>query len=316
MKNLKEIIESILFVSGDAVDYLDIAEKLELSVKDIEKAVKELQNEKEVANSGVLVQTFNGKAQLRSNSDYAEQVETVLNPIKEKSLTRAVLEVAAIIAYKQPVTRLDIEHIRGVSSDYSINALMENNLIEVVGRKDAIGKPLLYGTTDEFLKRFNMESISELPDYDELINRIQVIKTENSLFDFSNIPSSELNEEGKNFELNIETEGTEEDNETNPGNNAELENPEAAVAIEEQQAKEIENILEKVANENTEDTALSDLNDEELDKFLEEYKKQTELKDSAISAQNSEEFSELKSILNNDEDDDDDFLSGFDTKYI
>src|SRR5690554_1937578 len=142
MKNLKEIIESILFVSGDAVSYSDIAEKLEISDKSVENAVKELQKEKQNINSGVLVQTFNGKAQLRSNSDYSEFVESVLNPIKEKALTKAVLEVAAIIAYKQPVTRLDIEHIRGVSSDYSINILIENNLIEVVGRKDAIGKPL------------------------------------------------------------------------------------------------------------------------------------------------------------------------------
>ena len=114
----------------------------------------------------------------------------VLNPIKEKALTKAVLETAAIIAYKQPITRLEIEQVRGVNSDYAINNLLENKLIDVVGRKDAIGKPLLFGTTDEFLKRFSMNSLSDLPDYDELMERIEVIKTPQNagLFDYSHMP--------------------------------------------------------------------------------------------------------------------------------
>ncbi len=192
MDSLKEVIESILFVAGEAVEFNDIASKLNVELSEVKKAAKELQTEKEKLFSGIQIQIFNSKAQLCSNPNYAEMVSEVLNPIKEKALTKAVLEVAAICAYKQPITRLEIEQVRGVNSDYAVNVLIENNLIEVVGRKDAIGKPLMYGTTDLFLKRFNIESIDSLPDYEQLLERIKIIKNpDNSLFDFSNIPPSD-----------------------------------------------------------------------------------------------------------------------------
>ena len=211
MESLKEVIESILFVAGEAIEFEDIAEKLNIDIKEVKDAAKELQKERQDSFSGIQVQIFNNKAQLCSNPNYNESVTEVLNPIKEKALTKAVMEAAAIVAYKQPITRLEIEQVRGVNSDYAVNMLIENNLIEVVGRKDAIGKPLLFGTTDTFLKRFNLESLDQLPDFDELIERIKVIKNpENSLFDLSNIVTSdtplrtkdELAEESHN-ELNI-----------------------------------------------------------------------------------------------------------------
>lgn len=90
-------------------------------------------------------------------------------------MSTAALETIAIIAYRQPVTRLEIEQIRGVNSEYTVQMLLKNNLIEVVGRKEAVGKPLLFGTTDEFLKRFQLESISDLPDYETLLESIKVI---------------------------------------------------------------------------------------------------------------------------------------------
>lgn len=186
MENLKEILESILFVAGDGVAFSDIAEKLQVEVKDVEEAFKEMRKQREENNSGIQIMLFNGKAQLCSNPNYAGPVAEVLNPIKEKALTKAVLEVCAIIAYKQPITRLEIENVRGVNSDYAINALVENNLIEIVGRKDAVGKPLLFGTTDNFLKKFNLTSIDELPDYNELLERIEVLHNpeDSSLFNF------------------------------------------------------------------------------------------------------------------------------------
>lgn len=190
MDKLDKIIESILFVAGDGVEYFDISDKLGVTVEEVEEAIEKLKADHERINSGIQVVTYNKKAQLCSNADYAEQVAEVLNPIKEKSLTKAVLEAAAIIAYKQPITRLEIEQVRGVNSDYAINTLIENKLIEVVGRKDAIGKPLLFGTTDEFLKRFCLNSLEDLPDYEELMERIQVIKTPQNagLFDYSHMP--------------------------------------------------------------------------------------------------------------------------------
>ena len=177
MKNLEKltnIIESILFVSGTQVAISDIADKLEVSDKEINSAVKDLQ-EKYSGESGIQLLTFNKKLQFCSNPKYSEQVSSVLNPIKEKELSKSMLEVAAIIAYKQPVTRIDLEEIRG-NSEYAVQKLLELGVIEPVGRKDAVGKPVLFGTTDKFLKRFQISSLDELPDYDELINRIQLIR--------------------------------------------------------------------------------------------------------------------------------------------
>ncbi len=194
MENLSKIIEGILFVAGEPVSFLDIAEKLEIEKSEVEEAVKELQEYKANNNDGVQVITFNEKAQLCSNKSYAETISVVLNPIKEKMLTKIVLEVCGIIAYKQPITRLEIENIRGgANCDYAISTLLDNNLIEVVGRKDAVGKPLLFGTTDNFLKKFNISSLKDLPDYDQLLERIIILheESDNSLFDFREIPEEE-----------------------------------------------------------------------------------------------------------------------------
>jgi segregation and condensation protein B len=185
MKNLEKltnIIESILFVSGTQVAISDIAEKLEVSEKDILSAVKTIK-EKYCAESGIQLLQFNKKLQFCSNPEYAEQVSSVLNPIKERELSKSMLEVAAIIAYKQPVTRIDLEEIRG-NSEYAVQKLLELGVIEPVGRKDAVGKPVLFGTTDKFLKRFQISSLDELPDYEDLINKIQVIHGDKDTDDY------------------------------------------------------------------------------------------------------------------------------------
>lgn len=172
-EKLTNIIESILFVSGNAIAIKDIAEKLEVEEKVITSAIKKLQ-EKYSGDCGLHLLMFNKKAQFCSNPDYADEVSSVLNPIKERELSRSMLEAAAIIAYKQPVTRMDLEEIRG-NSEYAVQKLLELKVIEPVGRKDAVGRPVLYGTTDEFLKRFQISSLDELPDYDELIEKIAQI---------------------------------------------------------------------------------------------------------------------------------------------
>lgn len=176
MKNsekLTNIIESILFVSGTQVAISDITEKLEITEKQLSQAVSELQK-KYSEDSGVQLLKFNKKLQFCSNPVYAEEVSSVLNPIKERELSRSMLEVAAIIAYKQPVTRIDLEDIRG-NSEYALQKLLELGVIEPVGRKDAVGRPVMFGTTDKFLKRFQISSLDELPDYEELLNRIKLI---------------------------------------------------------------------------------------------------------------------------------------------
>ena len=176
MEKLTSIIESILFVSGDAVAIRDIAEKLEVTDKEVLNAANILK-EKYSDESGIYLLIFNKKLQFCSNSKYAEAVSSVLNPIKERELSRSMLEVAAIIAYKQPVTRIDLEELRGTNSEYAISNLLKLGMIEVVGRKDTVGKPVLFGTTDEFLKRFQISSISDLPDYNELMEKITQMRS-------------------------------------------------------------------------------------------------------------------------------------------
>lgn len=175
MKNLNNIIESILFVSGKPVEIAFIAEKLEVSLAEVNKAIEELKQHYS-DESGIHLITFNKKAQFSSNPEYVKSVESVLNPIKERELTNAMLETLAIVAYKQPVTRVEIEEIRGVDCTYSVQNLTKLGLIEAVGRKEAIGKPLLFATTDEFLKRFSLSSIDELPDHVALLGKLQSIE--------------------------------------------------------------------------------------------------------------------------------------------
>lgn len=191
MENLENILESILFTNGDAVDISDITSKIDVTKAEINKAVNKLKNKYD-EKSGIVLLSFNNKLQLASSSKYANEVSLVLNPIRQRNLSKATLETASIVAYKQPVTRMEIEEIRGVSSDYAINILLEHNLIEIVGRKDTVGKPVLFGTTDEFLKRFNLSSIDELPDYNTLLEQVKTIESrDDRLYNHFEVKSEE-----------------------------------------------------------------------------------------------------------------------------
>ena len=171
MNNLTNIIEAVVFASGEAVPVKYIVEKFDCTVKEVNACAAELK-EKYDENSGIQLLTFNGKLQFASNPKYKQPVSEVLTPIKEKEFTKTILECAAIIAYKQPITKPELEEIRQVSCDYAIHTLLELEMIVPCGRKDAVGKPILYATTDNFLKRFKLNSIDELPDYDELMAQI------------------------------------------------------------------------------------------------------------------------------------------------
>lgn len=186
IKKLAGILESVLFLAGTSVPIGELCNKLNVTKKQIEAAeelLKEVYNEER----GINIIKFNGKLQMGTNALFSEEVSAVLNTIKERELSRTCLETVAIIAYKQPITKLEIENIRGVNSDYAMQNLLKHNLVEVVGRKDTIGKPMLYGTGDEFLKRFGLATLDELPDYDELIERINVLKepSSDSLYNFN-----------------------------------------------------------------------------------------------------------------------------------
>ena len=191
MNDLDKVLEGLLFLSGDGLDRGTIMEKLQITPKALDKAIEVLKKRYD-ENCGINFITYKDKLQLCGNPKYADDVSLVLNPIRERQLSRATLEVMAIIAYKQPVTRLDVQDIRGLNSDYAIQTLLNYKLLEVVGRKDAIGKPLLFGTTDEFLRHFGINDIKDLPNYDDLMKGIQQIQNENNhLYNEFEIPDDD-----------------------------------------------------------------------------------------------------------------------------
>ena len=171
MDNLTNIIEAIVFASGEAVPVKFIVEKLGVSLKEVNKCVDALK-ERYGEDSGIQLLVFNGKLQFASSPKYKHQISQVLIPVKQKELTKTILECAAIIAYKQPITKPELEDIRQVNCDYAVKTLLELEMIVACGRKDAVGKPIMYATTDTFLKRFKLNTIDELPDYDELMAQI------------------------------------------------------------------------------------------------------------------------------------------------
>ncbi|MDR0850469.1 MAG: SMC-Scp complex subunit ScpB [Christensenellaceae bacterium] len=190
-KELEQVIEAILYIAGQGVEVEEIAEKLEIKEKTVETAIENLKTKH--AQNGINIITYKGKAQMCSNPKYSDDIAAVLNPIKEKQLTKAALETMAVIAYKQPITRTEIEQVRGVNCDYAVQILLDFKLIEVIGRKDAVGKPLLFGTTDEFLKRFQLQSVADLPDYEDLLERIRLIHADktDALYNEFDIPDEE-----------------------------------------------------------------------------------------------------------------------------
>ena len=177
MEKLTNIIEAILFASGEAIEVDIFREKLQVSKIEMDKAIRKLET-KYSGDNGIYLLYFNHKLQFATNPEYKEAIASVLTPIREKEFTATILECAAIVAYKQPITRTELEKIRnGRSSDYAITTLMALDMIEPVGRKDAPGKPILYGTTDSFLKRFKLKSIKALPDYEEFLKKLAEIKS-------------------------------------------------------------------------------------------------------------------------------------------
>ena len=162
-EQIKKALESILFVAGDAVALAEIAVALEVDEAELARIVDELAEEKAKSSGGVLIKRVGDKLQLCSNPEYMPFIDRVLQPVKKTRLSQSMLETLAIIAYRQPVTRFDIEQIRGVQCNYSIAMLIEKGLVARVGRKKSLGNPMLYATSDEFLRHFGIASLTELP---------------------------------------------------------------------------------------------------------------------------------------------------------
>lgn len=168
------IVEAILFVSGNAVDKKEICRAMQLTEGELEETLDALESGYDFDRRGLRLLRFGAHVQLATRPDYAPYVEKLLQPVQKQSLSQAVMETLAVIAYRQPVTKAEIELVRGVKCDYSVQSLMTKGLIEEVGRKEALGRPILYGTTDAFLRHFCISSISELPqiDFSQLAQKI------------------------------------------------------------------------------------------------------------------------------------------------
>ena len=165
--NLKGRIEAILFVAGEAVTVKELARALQTEEKAVKAELNAIRDEYDYDQRGFLLKRFGDKVQLATRPLYAQDVLRLLQPVQQQSLSQAAMETLAVVAYKQPVTRAEVEQVRGVKCDYSLQSLINKGLIKETGRKYTIGRPILFGTTDEFLSHFGLEGLEYLPPLPE-----------------------------------------------------------------------------------------------------------------------------------------------------
>ena len=159
-------LEAILFTMGEPVEVSVMADALKISVTDARLYLKEIQEEYESGDHGIRLIELDDSWQFVTKPEYYEQLIAIASRPKKPVLTDVLMETLSIISYRQPVTKGEIEKIRGVNSDHAVNRLVEYGLVREVGRMDAPGRPMLFGTTDEFLRRFGFTSLEDLPRLD------------------------------------------------------------------------------------------------------------------------------------------------------
>ena len=156
-------VEAILFSIGDSVPLKELAKVLEIDEPSLDKIIQNMMDKYDKEDRGIRIVKLESAYQLCTKNEYYDVLTKVVNMPKKHNLTDSLMETLSIVAYKQPVTRQEIESIRGVSCVHAINKLVEYNLIMEVGRLDAIGRPILFGTTEDFLRSFGVTSMDELP---------------------------------------------------------------------------------------------------------------------------------------------------------
>ena len=171
LQEYKSIIEALIFSSPSPLKLKKIKNVIgdeSLKKKDIEEIIEKLNKEYKQNERGFLIFNIAGGYEYRSNPKYGKYLKELFNIKKEFRLSKSVLETLAIVAYNQPVTRIEVEMVRNVDSTYVLNKLIDIEMIKVVGQKDSPGRPLLYGTTSKFLEYFGLDSLSDLPELDEI----------------------------------------------------------------------------------------------------------------------------------------------------
>ena len=162
-KQLEAVIESILYAMGESVELSKIAKVIEHDEETTRKIIRNMMDKYKEEDRGICIIELENSFQMCTKKEMYEYLIRIAKQPKKYVLTDVVLETLSIIAYKQPITKIEIEKIRGVKSDHAVNKLVEYNLVAEVGRLDSPGRPILFGTTEEFFRRFSVQSVDELP---------------------------------------------------------------------------------------------------------------------------------------------------------
>ncbi len=176
ISKLEGAIEAILFTMGDSVELGKIAAAIEHDENTTKKIIRQMMDKYASEDRGLRILELENSFQMCTKKEMYEYLIRIARQPKRYVLTDVLLETLSIIAYKQPVTKLEVEKIRGVKSDHAVNKLVEYNLVCETGRLDAPGRPLLFGTTEEFLRRFGVQSVDELPVMNP--EQVETLKTE------------------------------------------------------------------------------------------------------------------------------------------
>ena len=193
-KNIKSAFESMMFIWGEPLSAKEAGNVLGIDSDEALEIMRELAEEYEQEGRGIVIREVNGSFQYVTRETNADYIERLCTPVKIRRLSQSALEVLAIVAYRQPVTKGEIEAIRGIKCDRVMEGLLAKGLVEAVGRSQAIGRPVLYGTTDTFLKNFGFTSLKDLPEIEDIETAI-------------NTEDAEVTEEEKDYnqiELDIE----------------------------------------------------------------------------------------------------------------
>jgi segregation and condensation protein B len=167
-KTIKSAFESMMYVWGEPLKAKQAGEVLDIDEQEALELFRELKDEYDQEGRGLEIREINGAFQFVTREKNAEYIERLCTPVKSKRLSQSALEVLAIVAYRQPVTKGEIEAIRGIKCDRVMEGLVSKGIVEPVGRSQAIGRPVLYGTTDLFLKNFGFSSLKELPEIEDI----------------------------------------------------------------------------------------------------------------------------------------------------
>lgn len=180
-ERIKSALESMMFVWGEPLDVKTAADVVDMPWKEVYDLFMELQDEYEAYERGLHIRRVDKSFQIVTYSENYEYIRKLCTPVKKRKLTQSALEVLAIIAYRQPVTRGEIESVRGIKCERVIDGLVQKGLVKEAGRSSSLGRPILYATTDEFLRYMDIESIDDLPQLEDGDREIYDYEEEGSL---------------------------------------------------------------------------------------------------------------------------------------